>query len=442
LGKVVALEHPEFRCACADLDPDNRDACVPMLLRELLAEDRENQMSWRSGVRYAPRLVSATASAHRGHAIISAGKTYLITGGLGALGLEVARWLVAHGARYLVLIGRRPPSPLALRSIEEWEAAGAQATVIGADVAQTIELAQALETIRRTHPPLGGIVHAAGVLDDGILLQQTWARFAAVLAPKVAGAWNVHALTQDLPLDFLVFFSSMASILGAPGQGNYAAANAFLDSLAHHRRACGRPALSVNWGPWASAGMAAAQDDRRQQRRAAQGIGTIRPEEGPEILGSLLGHPSAQIAVLPVEWQQFLRQFDGGEPPPVLAGMAPHTVPQPGIRPERVNLRQELEQVPATKRHEFLSRHVREQAVHVLGLERTFPVDPNKPFKELGMDSLMTIELAKMLSIDIGHSVPATVIFAHPTVSAIAAHLLDGLVPHVSAAAVQQALKS
>jgi Dehydrogenases with different specificities (related to short-chain alcohol dehydrogenases) len=439
LAKVIALEHPELRCACVDLDPDNPAESPAILSRELLAEEREDQLSWRSGVRYVARLTSATRSARRDDNIISisTGKTYLITGGLGALGLEVARWLVGQGARYLVLIGRKSPSARALRSIEELERAGVRVTVIRVDVTEKTDLAQAFETVQSTHPPLGGIVHGAGVLDDGILLQQTWTRFAAVLAPKVAGAWNLHNLTQNLPLDFLVFFSSMASLLGTPGQGNYAAANAFLDGLAHHRRTRGLPALSVNWGPWASAGMAASQDDRRQQRRAAQGIETITPEEGTQVLGSLLGHASAQIGVLPVDWLQFLEQFDGGEPPPVLAGIARQIGPRFKIRPERVNMRQQLEQVPATKRHEFLSRHVREQVVQVLGFEPAFPVDPNKPFKELGMDSLMTIELAKMLSIDVGRPVPAAMVFTYPTASAIAAYLLDELFPQVSAEAAQ-----
>ena len=177
------------------LDPT---ACALTLLRELLAEDREDQMLWRSGVRHVARLVSAPASARRAEHIISPGKTYLITGGLGAIGLEVAGWLVAQGARHLVLIGRTSPTALALHAIEKWERAGAQVTVIAADVAQETDVSQVLDTVRLAHPPLGGIVHAAGVLDDGILLQQTWARFAAVLAPKVAGAWNLHNLTQHL----------------------------------------------------------------------------------------------------------------------------------------------------------------------------------------------------------------------------------------------------
>jgi myxalamid-type polyketide synthase MxaB len=344
----------------------------------------------------------------------------LITGGLGALGLEVANWLVAQGARHLALMGRRLPSGPALRSIEEWEKAGVRVSVLQGDVAERSDVSEAIETIQRTGPPLGGIIHAAGVLDDGILLQQTPSRFAAVLAPKVAGAWNLHELTATMDLDFLVFFSSMASLIGSPGQSNYAAANSFLDGLAQHRRALGLPALSINWGPWAAAGMAAS-------RRPAQGIDGISPGEGTQILGMLLGHASAQVGVLPVEWREFLLQFD--EPPPVLAGIARQFGPKLEPRSERVNIREQLGRVPSSKRHEFLSRHVRDQATRVLGLESGQSLDSNVPLKELGLDSLMAIELAKRLSADIERPLPATMVFTYSTVSALSGYLLDQVYP-------------
>jgi hypothetical protein len=232
------------------------------------------------------------------------------------------------------------------------------------------DLARALDTVKRTQPPLAGIVHAAGILDDGILLQQTSTRFAAVLAPKVAGAWNLHVLTQDAPLDFMVFFSSMASMLGSAGQGSYAAANGFLDGLAHHRRMRGLPALSVNWGPWTSAGMAASQEGRWQQRRAAKGVDTISPEQGTQILGTLLGHASAQVGVLPIEWSRFLEQFDGGELPPILSAISHQVEPRPTrpkTRPEHVDLRQQLAEAPPAKRYEFLSSMSEKERAKCLG---------------------------------------------------------------------------
>ncbi|PYS24487.1 MAG: hypothetical protein DMF72_05330, partial [Acidobacteria bacterium] len=178
--------------------------------------------------------------------------SYLITGGLGGLGLEAAQWLFQQGARYLALLGRSDPSNNANAVLNDLRARGAEILVIKADVAQREELAAALAEIDRSQPPLRGIIHAAGTLDDGVLIQLDRERFEGVMRPKVDGAWNLHVLTLDRPLDFFVFFSSAASVLGSPAQGNYAAANAFMDALAHRRRSQGRPALSINWGSWST----------------------------------------------------------------------------------------------------------------------------------------------------------------------------------------------
>jgi NAD(P)-dependent dehydrogenase (short-subunit alcohol dehydrogenase family)/acyl carrier protein len=428
LGRVIALEHPELRCTLADLDANDSASALSSLAAELLAENREDQVRWRSGVRQVARLAASVDGPASGVSVSAEG-TYLITGGLGALGLEVARWLVSQGVRHLVLLGRKSPSSQARAAVDALERTGAGVTIMQADVAQAADLQLVFDSLRLTHPPLRGVVHAAGVLGDGVLVQQTSARFAEVMAPKIAGAWNLHTLTRDLPLDFLVFFSSMASVLGSPGQGNYAAANAFLDALAHYRRTRGLPALSINWGPWAAVGMAASQDERRQRRREAQGIRAISPEEGAQVLQALIGRAAAQIGVLPVEWSQLLRQFDG-DPPPLFADIAQNVVP---LRPPKPDVRRRLASVPESKREEFLSAHVRQQAGEVLGLEPKYPLDPNKPLKELGLDSLMAVELAKMLGAGIELPLPATLVFTYPTVRTIAAYLLAELFPQQAA---------
>ena len=181
--------------------------------------------------------------------------TYLITGGLGGLGRAVATWLVEQGARHLVLMGRSAPSASAQQTLDALRKAGAHVVVARGDVARADDVASVIESIRMSMPPLRGVVHAAGVLDDGIVAHLDQRRLRDVMAPKVDGAWNLHALTRDVDLDFFVLFSSAASVLGSPGQAHYAAANSFLDALAWHRRAEGRSALSINWGPWAEVGL-------------------------------------------------------------------------------------------------------------------------------------------------------------------------------------------
>ena len=182
--------------------------------------------------------------------------TYLITGGLGAVGLHVARRLVQRGARHIVLVGRTAPSRDAAVAIDTMRALGATVVVSAADVARRDQMAAVLREIATSLPPLRGVVHAAGVVDDGVFIQQTWQRFESVLAPKIDGAWHLHELTLDSELDFFVLCSSVASVFGSPGQGAYAAGNAFLDALAARRRANGQVGLSVNWGAWAGGGMA------------------------------------------------------------------------------------------------------------------------------------------------------------------------------------------
>jgi hypothetical protein len=235
--------------------------------------------------------------------------------------------MVTRGARHLVLSGRRGPSASAAEAVRDLERAGAIVMVAPMDVARAEEVAAVLSRIEQSMPPLRGVIHAAGVFDDGVLLKQDWARFAGVMAPKVEGAWNLHSLTQHLGLDFFVLFSSASALLGGPGQAGYAAANAFLDGLVHYRRAQGAAALSINWGPWAEVGQAAVLGLSLQRRYAAQGIGAIAPQEGLSVLESLIQGREAQVAVLSVQWSSYLQQFPADAVPPRERGR--HALPRP-----------------------------------------------------------------------------------------------------------------
>ncbi|MDH3602772.1 MAG: SDR family NAD(P)-dependent oxidoreductase, partial [Candidatus Tectomicrobia bacterium] len=259
LGKVIALEHPELHCRQIDLDPNAVDAEVEVLGAEIVSKTPEDHIAFRHQVRLAPRLVPFRPQRAPATPSLREDDAYLIVGGTRGLGLLVARWMVSKGARHLVLMSRSGAADTA--TIAALEHAGAQVVVTQADVSEAEEVSQVLAHIDR---PLRGIIHAAGVLDDGILQQQTLERFARVMAPKVRGAWHLHTLTKDMSLDFFVLFSSTASLLGSGGQANYAAANAFLDVLAHYRRAHGLPGVAINWGGWSEVGMAARSEVRER----------------------------------------------------------------------------------------------------------------------------------------------------------------------------------
>lgn len=432
LGNVIRMEHPDLHCAQIDLDPVV-DAATngQTLFAEIAGFDQENGVAFRKGTRYVSRLVrstvaSTTENGDGQHIQIEPNASYLITGGMGGLGLVVARWLADQGARYLVLMGRSAPSAKVQAVIRELEEAGTQVMIGQADVAQAEQVAAVLAQIDAAMPPLRGIVHAAGTLDDGVLLQQEWERFTKVMAPKIAGTWNLHTLTQNRPLDFFLMFSSIAATLGSPGQGNYAAANTFMDAMAHYRHEQGLPALSINWGGWTDVGMAATLDSQNNQRWAAIGVGLITPDQGVQTLTRLLQQDLAQMVVLPVQWPKFMQQFIAGQEPPFLTEMAAAVREQEPVTPLAViqsALMQRLEAARASERPELLLAHVREQAAQVLGLDDPDALDPETPLRDLGMDSLMAVQLRNLLSESLARPLPATLMFNYPTIGDVADYL-------------------
>jgi acyl carrier protein len=268
------------------------------------------------------------------------------------------------------------------------------------------------------------------VLYDVIVLLQPWDRFARVLAPKVAGAWQLHAMTQHLPLDFFVLFSSAAALLGPSGQANHAAANAFLDALAQHRRLQGLPALSLNWGLWADVGAAA---ERHLMLRAAQlGLGAIAPQEGLEALEDAWRQQTPQLAVLPVDWPTYSRQWAGGRTPSLFTElMRPGEARQsakPASSRAPAPARPWLEAAPGD-RPRLLLTHLQEQIRKVLGWDSARPLDPRLPLQELGLDSLMAVELRNALSLSLGQPLPATLLFDYPTIEALGDYLARAVLP-------------
>ena len=359
--------------------------------------------------------------------------TYLITGGHGGLGLAVARWLVEKGARHLVLLSRGGASPEGEKVAAELSAKGAAITSIQADVSNESDLARALAAIRDSMPPLRGVVHAAGVLDDHLVLNMNEESFRRVLAPKVLGAWNLHALTADLPLDFFVAFSSVASVLGSPGQANYAAANAFLDGLAHERRARGLPSLSINWGPWAKIGMAArAPSSRGAASRVMQ---PLSPEQALAALDRLFesgGPPEA--VVMSVDWMQFARSFNGNQPPSLVSDILREKVKAAAKSSSESGPRLSthvLLGTPPAGRHTLLLSHVQKSLAQVMSIDAS-ELDPEESLSNVGLDSLMALELQHSLEESFGAKLPIDLLIGMPTLNDFVSRLVEVLTTQAS----------
>ncbi len=324
--------------------------------------------------------------------------TYLITGGLGALGLTIAHQLVADGATHLVLTSRRGVTTEQQRqTLAQLTKAGATIAVIPADIA---ERAAVQDLIDRCHAiaPLRGIVHTAGVLDDGVLTEQTAERFATVMRPKVDGTWHLHMLTQDIALDFFVCFSSAASLLGSPGQSNYAAANAFMDTLMQQRRKAGLPGLSINWGAWSEAGMAA----HLQARVAAQGMAMITPQQGQLLFQHLRQQPVAQVAVLPLQTR---------------------TAVPDRTQPQGIGIRERLLTLPADEQQAALHDYLCTQIAAVLGLRADTAIDRHTRLFDFGLDSLMAVELKNKIEAGLRVTVHSTLLFDYPTLAVLMPYL-------------------
>jgi acyl transferase domain-containing protein/acyl carrier protein len=433
LGRTVALEYPALRCTLIDLDPLADDD--ERLHAEIGGTGAEPQIAFRDGKRFVARIAargplppSQTDSAP---ARVRPDRTYLITGGLSGIGLRTARWLVDQGARHLVLVSRRDVSDAANREIHAMEQAGAHVLAARADISHVSEVARVLDDTRRTMPPLAGIVHSAGVIDDATLPQQHWDRFARVMAPKIGGALHLHTLTRDLPLDFFVLFSSIAGCFGSPGQANYAAANACLDALAHQRHALGLPALSVNWGAWSETGMAARLGDADRRRLADRGLSQMLPDQALQALGEALGTSAAQLLIVPIDWSMFLSQFTADTVPPIFSQM----VKRQPARSQTVEWAERIAAAAPAQRQDLLRGLVAAEAIKALGLDPAQPLDPQRSLYDIGLNSLIALDLSRAIAGRIGRTLPATMLFNYSTVEAIGRYLSDDVFSNTPAQA-------
>ena len=443
MGKVISLEHPELNCVRIDLDPQETiEGQALALFKEIWSEDPEDQVAWRGDSRYVARLVASRyrQTLAEGQQSLSddattekslsfrEDATYLITGGMGGLGLLVARWMVSKGAKNLVLVGRSSPDEVARKKLMELEMAGAEVVVEKADVSDVIAITRVLHNIENSKIPLAGIIHAAGMLSDGVLLNQTWSSFEKVMAPKVQGAWHLHQLTQNQPLDFFVLFSSAASLLGSPGQGNHSAANGFLNGLAHYRRAMGLPGLSLHLGAVAQVGEAA---ERGAEVRAhQQGMGVISPTQVLESLELLMSGTArtegnlldVEVGVVPIQWSAWQERVAKW---PFLSDWQEIIPTTSEVSGSEFLLK--LEAAAPRESRSLLVAHVRRQLSLVLGINNPESISLETGFFDLGMDSLTSVELRNKLQTSLGCSVSSTLAFDYPTLGKLVDYLAKDL---------------
>ncbi|MBF0287241.1 MAG: SDR family NAD(P)-dependent oxidoreductase [SAR324 cluster bacterium] len=453
MGRVIPQEHSNLSCVLLDLDPSEDPNEVQRLLEEMRSAGRETQIAFRQGNRQVARLlryypegsrhkVGVSGSSDK-NAWIDPEKSYLITGGCGGLGLSVAQWMVEQGAKFLVLTSRRgwPQKPSiqtqkinagqsnpatyqeAKDVIIRMEEKGARVFVMQGDVSNSDEMSRILEEIQNSMPPLRGIFHAAGVVNDAVLLQQDVDRFRQVMLPKVQGSWNLHNLTKNISLDFFVCFSSIASLFASAGKANYAAGNAFMDALMHFRRSIGLPGLSINWGPWAGIGMAAGLDQRLLDRWYEQGLGTIKPEKGLEALDQLLQQDLPQVLAMVADWSRFLRQFHESEQQSFFEAFQ-QEFDTASLAKESAFLEQ-LKAFPPEKRRSELAAHICRQTARVLNIETPEEIELQDSLFDMGMDSLTVVELTGSLETSLGLPLPATILFDYPTVDTLTDYLTD-----------------
>ena len=431
LGKVVALEHPELWGSLIDLSDERTVDEELALLRELeAAEHEEDLIALRGGQRYVARLTRSAAPPMPDAPLqLRADGAYLITGGLGGVGLQVARWLAERGARHLTIVGRRalPPAGATLpadsaarpqlAAVQELERRGITVRVLAADVGDAAAMAEVMASIDRSGLLLRGVAHVAGISAPSALVDTTADSLRALGNPKVAGTLILHELTRTRPLDFFVCFSSAAALWGGAGLGSYAAANHFLDTFAHYRRTLGLPALSVNWGGWSGGGMTT---DAVQRIAAQMGLHVNTPAELLEALDAFLQAGTTQITIGQVDWRLFKPIYEARRRRPLIERMAVVDETEVAARGSFARL---LAEGDAPSRWELLLTHVGELAAGVLGFEDPGALDRQQGFFQMGMDSIMSVRLRNQLELSLGKTLPPTLAFEHPTVEALADYL-------------------
>ncbi|WP_025122631.1 MULTISPECIES: type I polyketide synthase [unclassified Serratia (in: enterobacteria)] len=412
-GRTVMLEHPEYQCTLIDA---GKDSDIRALVDAIMQDGDEREIALTVQGQYVPRLKQAKDI--DGNRSLRSTGTILISGGLGAVGKNIALKLAKAGATHLILTGRRgQETPGAAEVVAELELAGAQVTVAELDITDPQAVKQLLEQLPQEHP-LQGVIHAAGVLDAGVLLEQTEEKLANVFAAKVQGAMNLDKLTREYDIDLFVLFSSVEGTLGAAGQGGYAAANACLDAIAANRRSIGLAGQSLAWGLWTDdssnpLGVASGLDAKQQARIEKIGIGIVKKSLGTELFESVVGCSKSRLLLAPIDVEQLRVNFKNDIP--YLWKELVKAKGNSASKNRRSHRQIDLATVRGTVRFNAIVDIVRNNIISVLALEEK-DVHINRPLSELGLDSLTAVELRNELRKSTGKTLPATLAFDYPTI--------------------------
>ncbi|MET7642031.1 SDR family NAD(P)-dependent oxidoreductase, partial [Streptomyces sp. NPDC005438] len=425
LGRVVALEDPDRWGGLVDVPEEPDERALERLVDVLAgAAGSEDQLAVRGGAVVVRRLVPVTGAASL--STWSPTGTVLVTGGTGALGARVARWAVEHGAKHLALLSRRgEEAPGAAELREELEARGATVLLVACDIADRTALSEALERIEAEGPRVSSVFHTAGLTQSVAFHASDLEDLDAVSLAKTVGARNLDELLGDRELDAFVLYSSIAATWGSGTQSGYAAANAYLDALATHRRTRGQVATSVAWGPWSGGGMAAQEDAEGDLRK--RGLPALDPDQAMDALGQAVVSGESCVAVAEVDWQRFLPTFTIRRPSPLFERWAEAEENASGAEDEADGelLRTRLLPLSEQDRRRKLLELVRTEAAGALGHSDPMAVEPGRAFRDLGFDSLTAVEFRDRLKAATALPLAATVVFDHPSVAVLADYLHD-----------------
>lgn len=447
LGRTLAQEHPNLWGGLIDLDPHVvASESVTSLEKEIRDSCGEDQIAFRAQQRYVARFVRARQSIDQCAPLrLRHDCNYLITGGLGGLGLLVARWMVERGARYIVIMSRTQLPPRSawgliektddlagpIQAIRDLERLGANVHLVSVDVADEQQMSACFETFKAEgRPPIRGVVHAAATVKGNILLKLDSDSLDSVLRPKVLGGWLLHRLLEGAPLDFFIMFSAIPSLLGWLGRGaaNYAAANAFLDALAHYRHDQQQTGLSINWGPWRQAGLVD-RSGAAEERLALQGIGSVSPTQGLAVLERLIPQVIPQIAVVNFNWPQFFKASRTASDSLLLSHLVQESIEPSGLARSRnieLQVRHDLLSAEPALRQKLLENYALEKVSQILGVPVS-KLDPQASLLNFGLDSIMAIELKNSIDADLGVRVPIATFLQGHSIAHLTAQVLDQL---------------